>query len=61
MFAKTNVKNTDLVQGDGADTLLGSISVFMYKDVPAVIRKFPHLEIDKDRAKTIIKQKFYRR
>ena len=32
----------------------------MYKDVPVVIRKFPHLEIDKDRAKTIIKQKFYR-
>ena len=57
---KTNVKNIDLVQGDGADTLLGSISVFMYKDVPVVIRKFPHLEIDKDRAKTIIKQKFYR-
>ena len=54
------IENTDLVQGDGADTLLGSISVFMYKDVPVVIRKFPHLEIDKDRAKTIIKQKFYR-
>ena len=54
------IENTDLVQGDGADTLLGSISVFMYKDVPVIMKKFPHLGIDKDRAKTIIKQKFYR-
>ena len=57
---KANVEYTDLVQGDGADTLLGSISVFMYKDVPVILKKFPHLGIDKDRAKTIIKQKFYR-
>ena len=55
------IENTDLVQGDGADTLLGSISVFMYKDVPAVMNKpeFSHLKLDQDRAKTIIKQKFY--
>ena len=55
------IENTDLVQGDGADTLLGSISVFMYKDVPAVMNKpeFRHLKLDQDRAKTIIKQKFY--
>jgi len=58
---KANVENTDLIQGDGADTLLGSISVFMYKDVPAVMNKpeFRHLKLDQDRAKTIIKQKFY--
>tara|TARA_R100001369_G_scaffold46780_1_gene73187 strand:+ start:369 stop:1376 length:1008 start_codon:yes stop_codon:yes gene_type:complete len=58
---KANVENTDLIQGDGADTLLGSISVFMYKDVPAVMNKpeFSHLKLDQDRAKTIIKQKFY--
>ena len=34
------LENTDLVQGDGADTLLGSISVFMYRDVPVLSRKF---------------------
>jgi len=58
---KANVENTDLVQGDGADTLLGSISTFMYRDVPAVMKKpqFKHLKLDQDRAKTIIKQKYY--
>ena len=57
---KINVENTDLVQGDGADTLLGSISTFMYRDVPCVMKKFPDLKIDQDQAKTIIKQKYYR-
>ena len=40
---KVNVKGLDLVQGDGADTLLGSLQVFMYKDT----------------ARTMIKQEFY--
>jgi len=53
---QTDVKNTDLVQGDGADTLLGSISVFMYRDVPWVMKNY---NVDKDEAKTIIKQQFY--
>ena len=57
---KVDVENTDLVQGDGADTLLGSISTFMYRDVPCVMKKFPDLKIDQDQAKTIIKQKYYR-
>ena len=37
---KVNVENIDLIQGDGADTLLGSISTFMYRDVPTVIKKY---------------------
>lgn len=57
---KVNVENVDLIQGDGADTLLGSISTFMYRDVPCVMKKFPDLKIDQDQAKTIIKQKYYR-
>ena len=60
---KINVENTDLVQGDCADTLLGSISTFMYRDVPCVIKKYLkefNREIDADQAKTIIKQKYYR-
>ena len=60
---KINVENTDLVQGDGADTILGSISTFMYRDVPCVMKKYSekfNLEIDQDQAKTIIKQKYYR-
>ena len=60
---KINVENTDLIQGDGADTLLGSISTFMYRDVPCVIKKYLkefNREIDADQAKTIIKQKYYR-
>ena len=59
---KVNVENTDLIQGDGADTLLGSISTFMYRDVPCVIKKYLkefNREIDADQAKTIIKQKYY--
>ena len=60
---KVNVENVDLIQGDGADTLLGSISTFMYRDVPTVIKKYLkefNKEIDSDEAKTIIKQKYYR-
>ena len=59
---KVNVQNVDLIQGDGADTLLGSISTFMYRDVPCVIKKYLkefNREIDADQAKTIIKQKYY--
>ena len=53
---KTNVKGLDLVQGDGADTLLGSIQVFMYRDANYIMKRF---NVNKDRAKTIIKQTFY--
>ena len=59
---KADVENTDLVQGDGADTLLGSISTFMYRDVPCVMKKYLkefNIKIDADQAKTIIKQKYY--
>ena len=37
---KVNVKGLDLVQGDGADTLLGSLQVFMYRDVPHYMKKY---------------------
>ena len=56
------IENTDLIQGDGADTLLGSISTFMYRDVPCVMKKYLkefNIKIDADQAKTIIKQKYY--
>ena len=53
---KTNVKNLDLVQGDGADTLLGSIQVFMYRSVPHIMKKY---NVNNDEAKTIIKQQYY--
>ena len=53
---KVNVKGLDLVQGDGADTLLGSLQVFMYRDVPHYMKKY---NVDKDTAKTMIKQKYY--
>ena len=45
---KTNVKNLDLVQGDGADTLLGSIQVFMYRSVPHIMKKY---NVNNDEAK----------
>ena len=53
---KTNVKNTDLVQGDGADTLLGSIQSFMYMETGRVSDYF---NIPKTSARTLIKQNFY--
>ena len=53
---KVNVKGLDLVQGDGADTLLGSLQVFMYRDTPQYMKKY---NVDKDTARTMIKQEFY--
>ena len=53
---KVNVKGLDLVQGDGADTLLGSLQVFMYKDTPHYMKKY---NVDKDTAKTMIEQQYY--
>lgn len=53
---KINVKSLDLVQGDGADTLLGSIQSFCYRDVPRVMENF---KVDKDSARTIVKQTYY--
>ena len=53
---KVNVKGLDLVQGDGADTLLGSLQVFMYRDTPHYMKKY---NVDKDTAKTMIKQQYY--
>ena len=37
---KVDVSGLDLVQGDGADTLLGSLQVFMYKDTPHYMKKY---------------------
>ena len=53
---KTNKKNTDLVQGDGADTLLGSIQSFMYMETGRTANYF---NISKSSARTLIKQNFY--
>ena len=53
---KVNVKGLDLVQGDGADTLLGSLQAFMYRDVPHYMKKY---NVDKDTARTMIKQQYY--
>ena len=53
---KTDIKNVDLVQGDGADTLLGSIQSFMYMDTGRVME---YLNISRSEAKTLLKQNFY--
>ena len=53
---QTDIREVDLLQGDGADTLLGSIQTFMYAQSPSVMEK---LDIDKDTAKTVLKQRFY--
>ena len=53
---KTSVKDTDLVQGDGADTLLGSIQSFMYMDSSRVMNYF---DVTRSTAKTLLKQNFY--
>jgi len=55
---KTNVKGYDLVQGDGADTLLGSNKSFMYKDAPFISEKY---NISKDFAKTACKIRNYKK
>jgi len=53
---KTNVKETDLIQGDGADTLLGSHNTYPYMDKDRVA---DYLQIDKMEAKTRCKQYYY--
>ena len=53
---KTNVKETDLIQGDGADTLLGSHNTYPYMDKDRVADLY---QIDKMEAKTRCKQRYY--
>ena len=53
---QTDIREVDLLQGDGADTLLGSIQTFMYAQSPNVMEE---LDVDKDTAKTVLKQRHY--
>ena len=53
---KTNVKERDLIQGDGADTLLGSHNVFPYKDVNKVMKIY---NVPKNIAQTRCKQYYF--
>ena len=53
---KVDVSGLDLVQGDGADTLLGSLQVFMYRDTTNYMKKY---NVDRDTARTMIKQNWY--
>jgi len=53
---KAKVKNVDLVNGDGADTLLGSIGHFMYVDRPHIVEKY---NVTDEEANTAIKMRFY--
>ena len=55
-LSKANVKNVDLVNGDGADTLLGSIGHFMYVDRPHIVEKY---KCTNEVANTAIKMRFY--
>lgn len=55
-MAKVDVSNTDLIQGDGADTLLGSIQSFMYIDSRRIAKKY---NCSVGEAKTACKMKFY--
>ena len=55
-MAKTDVSNTDLIQGDGADTLLGSIQSFMYIDSRRIAKKY---KCSVAEARTACKMKFY--
>ena len=55
-LSKANVKNIDLVNGDGADTLLGSIGHFMYVDRPHIVEKY---KCTNEVANTAIKMRFY--
>lgn len=57
-LSKTNVKDCDLIQGDGADTLLGSNNSFMYRDAQFISEKY---KISKDVAKTICKIRNYKK
>tara|TARA_R100001377_G_scaffold82915_1_gene63782 strand:- start:12 stop:956 length:945 start_codon:yes stop_codon:yes gene_type:complete len=53
---KTNVKERDLIQGDGADTLLGSHNVWPYKDVNKVMKIY---NVPKNIAQTRCKQYYF--
>jgi|TARA_B100000287_G_scaffold112556_1_gene104858 asparagine synthetase B (glutamine-hydrolysing) len=53
---KTNVKEIDLIQGDGADTLLGSHNTYPYMDRDRVAHRY---NISKSEAKTRCKQLYY--
>jgi len=57
-LSKANIKNVDLVNGDGADTLLGSIGHFMYVDRPHIVEKY---KCTNEVANTAIKMRFYER
>ena len=53
---KAKVTKVDLVNGDGADTLLGSIGHFMYVDRPHIVEKY---NVTDEEANTAIKIRFY--
>lgn len=55
-LSKANIKNVDLINGDGADTLLGSIGHFMYVDRPHIVEKY---NVTDEQANTAIKMRFY--
>jgi asparagine synthetase B (glutamine-hydrolysing) len=55
-LSKANVHNVDLINGDGADTLLGSINPFMYVDRPHIMKKYKCTD---EEANTAIKMRFY--
>ena len=55
-LSKVKIKNVDLVSGDGADTLLGSMSHFMYIDRPYIVEKY---NVTSEEANTALKIRFY--
>lgn len=53
---KAKVKNVDVLNGDGADSLLGSLKSFTYIDTPYIMRKY---NVSKDLARTACKMRDY--
>jgi len=53
---KAKVNQVDVLNGDGADTLLGSLKSFMYIDTPYIMRKY---NVSKSLARTACKMLFY--
>src|SRR5210317_960189 len=53
---KAKVDSVDVLNGDGADTLLGSLKSFMYIDTPYIMKKY---NVSKDEARTACKMRFY--
>ena len=53
---KAKIKDVDVLNGDGADTLLGSLKSFMYIDTPYIMKKY---NVSKDTARTACKILFY--